>query len=67
MTANIVQKNQILESLHALDQDQAQQVLTYIKGLLNAPQEEITHEKFKREAMKEIRQALNKRRMNTPF
>ena len=63
---NIHQKHQILESIEALDQTQAEQVLAYIKGLL-AP-DEAGHRKLKREAMKEIRQALGKnRKMSAAF
>jgi len=63
----IHQKHQILESIEALDQTQAEQVLAYIKGLV-MPRDEAGHRKFKREAMKEIRQALGKnRKMNATF
>jgi len=66
MTSNH-QKHQILESIEALDQTQAEQVLAYIKGLM-APRDEAGHRKLKREALKEIRQALGKnRRMNAAF
>jgi len=60
----IHQKHQILESIEALDQTQAEQVLAYIKGLM-VPRDEANYRKLKREAMKEIRQALGKnRKMN---
>jgi len=52
------QKHQILESLDSLDQRQTEEVLEYIKGLLNDPRTEADYKKFKRDALKEIRQAL---------
>lgn len=48
----------ILQSLDAMDSLQMEEVLKYIKGLMNQPTR--TNESFKREAMKEIRQALRK-------
>lgn len=47
----------ILQSLDTMDTVQMEEVLTYIKGLLHKPQES-NYQRFKREAMKEIRQAL---------
>lgn len=46
----------ILQSLDVLDQMQMENVLVYIKGLLQ-PQG-LDHKNLKKEAMKEIRQAL---------
>ncbi len=43
-----------------MDQVQMEEVLTYIKGLLNHPKRTEDYKDFKREAMKEIRQALRK-------
>lgn len=37
-----------------------EEVLTYIKGLLNHPKRTENYTDFKREAMKEIRRALRK-------
>ena len=54
-------KHQILESLDSMDEEQAEQVLTYIKRMLNLPSGEISYAQFKREAMNEIRQALSKK------
>lgn len=63
----INKKHQILETLNSLDQDQAEKVLGYIKGLLS-PNEEASQKKLKSEAMKQIRQALNnKRKLNLSF
>ena len=56
------QKLEILESLGSLDQVQTEEVLNYIKGLLQTPKAEADYNRFKREAMKEIRQALNSSR-----
>jgi hypothetical protein len=48
----------ILQSLDALDLMQMEEVLTHIKSLLQPSA--ITQHAFKKEAMKEIRQALRK-------
>jgi hypothetical protein len=48
----------IVQSLDAMDQLQVEEVLLYIKGLLNKPALENDYQSFRREAMKEIRQAL---------
>lgn len=47
----------ILQSLDAMDTVQMEEVLRYIKGLLHKPRT-ANYQDFKREAMKEIRQAL---------
>mgnify|MGYP006390358785 FL=1 len=49
----------ILQSLDAMDQTQMNEVLSYIKGILQ-PKRPNDHQSFKREALKEIRQALRK-------
>jgi hypothetical protein len=49
----------IQASLDELDSFQAEKVLRYIKGLLNQPRKNRDYYTFKREALKEIRQALN--------
>lgn len=59
---NTDQRNQILETLNVLDQDQADKVLSYIKSILYSEPEKATYQKFKREAMKEIRKALVRER-----
>lgn len=66
---NIHQKHQILASLDSLDQAQTEKVLEYIKGLVTPAKEALGYRKLKREAMKEIRQALsnNGRKLNTAF
>ncbi|MBL7835411.1 MAG: hypothetical protein U0U09_07140 [Cyclobacteriaceae bacterium] len=56
---SVTEKLQILESLNALDKTQTEKVLAYIKGMLAPNQEELEYKRNKREAMKEIRQALN--------
>jgi hypothetical protein len=48
----------ILQSLDAMDQLQMEEVMHYIKAVLNKPAQPIDYQSFKREAMKEIRQAL---------
>lgn len=48
----------ILQSLDAMDKVQMEEVLLYIKSLLNQPERMEDHKAFKKEAMKEIRKAL---------
>ena len=55
---SVTKKLQILESLSALDQTQTEKVLAYIKDMLSLKAEG-EYKRNKREAMKEIRQALN--------
>lgn len=62
---NLNQKHQIMESLNQLDQVQTEQVLAYIQGLTHS-RHESGYQKLKREAMKEIRQALQNNRMINP-
>jgi hypothetical protein len=47
----------ILQSLDALNFVQMEEVLTYIKSIVHQPGKDLS---FKKEAMKEIRQALRK-------
>lgn len=58
----INQKVQILESLNSLDRYQTEQVMQYIKNLMHVSADEASHNRFKREALKEIRQALGDNR-----
>ncbi len=58
---SVTKKLQILETLNALDQTQTEKVLAYIKDMLN-PKSEVEYKRTKREAMKEIRQALSRER-----
>jgi hypothetical protein len=68
MTTNIDRKYQILESLESLNSIQSAKVLDYIKGLTEPTAEEIAYQSFKREAMKEIRNALaGKRKLRLSF
>lgn len=60
-------KIQILENLDSLNQNQADDVLKYIKNLVTSRDED-SYKNFKREALKEIRQALKKnRKINLSF
>jgi len=60
-------KHEILDSLESLDQSQTEKVLEYIKSLLYK-NDEASHQRLKREAMKEIRQALgNDRKLRASF
>lgn len=56
------QRNQILETLEVLDSEQAERVLHYMKGILYADPTKPVYKRFKRDAMREIRQALTKDR-----
>jgi len=56
----------ILQSLDGMDQVQMEEVLKYIKSVLNQPQRTSSYQRFKREAMKEIRQALRKPKDGMP-
>jgi hypothetical protein len=56
----------ILQSLDGMDQVQMEEVLTYIKGVLNKPNRTASYQRFKYEAMKEIRQALRKNNDGLP-
>ena len=58
---SVTKKLQILESLSAMDQTQTEKVLAYIKDMLT-PKNELEYKRNKREAMKEIRQALSRER-----
>ena len=50
----------ILQSLDAMDKVQMEEVLIYIKGILSQSGQKLDPKAFKKEAMKEIRQALRK-------
>ena len=60
---HISQKDKILESLDLLDQAQTEKVLDYIKGMTQPLRNE---QKIKREALKQIRQALGSARTLNP-
>ena len=60
-------KHQILESLDSLDQSQTEKVLAYIRTLIYTRQDESSHQRLKREALKEIRLALAQDRKLRPF
>ena len=51
----------ILQSLDSMDQMQMENVLSYIKGILQQPMDK----NFKKEAMKEIRKALRQTKQAT--
>jgi hypothetical protein len=53
-------QNQLLEVFGTLDQQQANQVLAYAKQLINREEQPTAYKQFKREAMRQIRQALQK-------
>ncbi len=55
----------IQASLEELDGFQAEQVLNYIKRLLEIPGKGRSHYELKQEAMREIRQALDSDKMHS--
>jgi hypothetical protein len=58
-------KHQILESLEDLDYAQTEKVLDYIRGLIKSSRDDARYQLLKREALKEIREALgNGRKLN---
>ena len=62
------QKQEILQSLSSLDPAQAEKVLNYIRGLLNSQRSEVHYQMLKRQAMKEIGQALGQvQQFNSSF
>ncbi|MBL7873290.1 MAG: hypothetical protein JNM78_16850 [Cyclobacteriaceae bacterium] len=48
----------ILQSLDAMNKVQMEEVLDYIKGIIHKPAKKVDYMAFKKEAMKEIKQAL---------
>ncbi len=54
----IHQRHRILESLDSMDLAQMEKVLQYIKGVLSEPVRESAEERQRREAMRQIREAL---------
>ena len=50
----------ILQSLDAMDRKQMDEVLRYIKAILSQPVRPNDYQTFKREALREIQQALGK-------
>ena len=54
----IHQRHQILASLDAMDQSQTERVLDFIKGMLSQSPAETRHQSVKREALRQIRKAL---------
>ena len=55
-----IQKHLIVESLNAMDQSQMEKVLNYVQSILQKPVNETAYDRFKRNALREIRQALQK-------
>jgi len=60
--SNTELKVQIVESLGGLDQLQSEQVLAYIRSILQSRKEHEDYANFKRRAMNEIQKALNPHR-----
>jgi hypothetical protein len=66
MNLPVRSKEQILESLNTLDAHETEKVLALIKSF-KEEKERQAYQKFKREALTEIRQALSKKRKRNPF
>ncbi|HYF68653.1 MAG TPA: hypothetical protein VD884_10975 [Ohtaekwangia sp.] len=60
------QKHQIMETLNAMDAEQTEKVLNYMKGMVNATDEK-AHQQFKTRALKQIRRALVRNAVNPSF
>lgn len=60
---SIHQRHQILESLNSMDQAQTEKVLDFIKRMRNYPPQETAQQVLKREALKQIRQALQENKI----
>jgi len=60
MTMSHSPKLAILQCLDAMDHKQMDEVLKYIKGILCQPARSIDYQTFKRQALKEIQQALRR-------
>jgi hypothetical protein len=56
-------RHQILESLDSMDQTQTEKVLDFIKRMQSYPPQETAQQVLKREALKQIRQALRENRL----
>ena len=66
--ATINQKQEILKAFSSMDSVQAEKVLNYIEGLLNGQPSGVYYKMLKKQAMKEIRQALGQtRKFNSSF
>jgi hypothetical protein len=50
---------EILQSLRGMDQEQMDKVLTYVRDVLTPKEKNRTKKAFRRQAMREIRQALH--------
>lgn len=61
------QKQEILKTLSSLDSIQAEKVLDFMKGLKKSNFSDRHYETIKRQAMKEISQALKGRQMHSSF
>jgi hypothetical protein len=53
-------KHQIVESLNAMDPAQTEKVLQYVKSIVAKSEDETAYDRFKKNALREIRQALAK-------
>ena len=60
---SIHHRHQILESLDSMDQAQTEKVLDFIKRMKSYPPQETAQQILKREALRQIRQALRENRI----
>jgi len=55
-----------METLNAMDAEQTEKVLNYMKGMVSAGDEK-SHQQFKTRALKQIRRALIRNTFNPSF
>ena len=60
------QKHQIMETLNAMDAEQTEKVLNYMKGMVHTTDEK-AHQQFKTQALRQIRRALDRKTINPSF
>jgi len=56
---NVTKKQAIMQSLEAMNASEMEKVIDYIKDLLYTEEQDMSYQNFKRNAIKEIQQALN--------
>lgn len=57
---SITKKQAIVQSLEAMSAEEMEQVLKYVKNMLYNESNDLSYQDFKSQALKEIKDALNK-------
>ncbi|MEP2773081.1 MAG: hypothetical protein ABJH05_13100 [Fulvivirga sp.] len=57
---SITKKQAIMQSLEAMSAEEMEQVLKYVKNMLYNESNDLSYQDFKSQALKEIKDALNK-------